>query len=104
MRVLSTLVPTDAPPAAFGPVAVTANGVLNTASLLIDAARETGQLDALADDLKKFAAEKVENAQLMFWLAQIARGQGGTIAPELEEYLKEYRRKVAANAWASSLS
>src|SRR5204862_1804460 len=35
VRVLSTLVPIDAPPAAFGPVVVTPDGVLNTASLLI---------------------------------------------------------------------
>jgi hypothetical protein len=95
VRVLGALVTADAPPPAFGRIATPADGVLCTATLLIDAAREAGQLDALADELKKLSEQKVENAQTLFWLAQIARGQGSALAPAIQKHLKELVQKIA---------
>ncbi|HTK78773.1 MAG TPA: DUF1583 domain-containing protein, partial [Gemmataceae bacterium] len=94
VRLLGAFVPTDAPPPVFGTPTVPPDGVVSTVGLLVDAAKEIGQLDALAAELKKLADEKVENAKPLHWLAQIARGQGAGVAKDIGEHLAEFKKKM----------
>jgi tetratricopeptide (TPR) repeat protein len=87
-RLVVTLVPDDRIPAEFGvrPMArhsdsLDPRGILSTANLLIDAAREAGRLDELAVEIRKAAESKIENARLFHILVEIARGQGAAVAP-----------------------
>src|SRR5207248_649437 len=94
VRLLGAFVPTDAPPPVFGTPTVPPDGVVSTAGLLIDAARETGQLDALAAELKKLVDEKVENARPIHWLADVVRGQGAGVVKEIGEHIAEFKKKM----------
>ncbi len=65
---------------------------------LIDAARASGQLDALAEDLKKLAEQKVENAEAMWLIAEAARGNANVVAPQVEALIEKRRNdKEKAN-------
>jgi tetratricopeptide (TPR) repeat protein len=93
VRLLGAFVPTDAPPPAFATPKVPPDGVVSTAGLLIDAAKEIGQLDALATELKKLVDEKVENARPIHWLAELVRGQGSGVVNEIGERVAELKKK-----------
>jgi tetratricopeptide (TPR) repeat protein len=85
VRLLAAFVPEDAPPESFGSFHPPTGGVVSTASLLIDAARELGRLDALAEEARKLAEAKVENARTLSVLIELARGRGESVASALEE-------------------
>ena len=58
IRLFGSFVPADEPPPVFGKfVQPSPRGVVSSVSLLIDAAREVGKLDALAAELQKLADE-----------------------------------------------
>ncbi len=96
VRVLGGFVPTEAPPAAFGKYRVPRGGVLNTPDLLIEAARDTGKLDELAAEVQQLAAKKVENADTLHALIQIARGQGASVEDAVKQHLERVRKTLAA--------
>ena len=66
---------------------------VSTTTALIEAARQAGTLDQLADlaravaDLK--AAQKVENAEVFYLLVELARAEGAKVAPRIEARLAE---------------
>jgi hypothetical protein len=95
VRLLASFAPDDAPPPCFGQFANPAldAGVAGTSTLLIRAAREAGTLDALADEAAKLAAEKVENAESLLVLVEVARGRGASVKGRLADRLARLRGK-----------
>jgi hypothetical protein len=68
------------------PAGVGGAQVVDTASALIDAAREAGALDALADEVRALADREVEQARALLVLVEVARGRvesAATLAREL---------------------
>ena len=67
--------------------------LVSTATALIDAARQAGTLDQLADEARAAAepsgAQKIENAEVLHLLVELARGQGTKVAPRIEARLAE---------------
>jgi hypothetical protein len=57
------------------------DGVADTASLLIAAARDAGKLDALADEARALADQDVENARALLVLVGSAQGRGASVEP-----------------------
>jgi tetratricopeptide (TPR) repeat protein len=103
VRIFGAFVPTETPPAAFGKFTAPPDGVLSTPGLLIDAAREIGKLDELAAEVRSHAergnegkGDKIENADVLYALIQIARGQGATVENILKQHLEQVRKKMAA--------
>ena len=95
VRLLAVLVPHDGPPPEFNAVPsrdVARQGVLSSADLLIDAAREAGKLDELADDLLDLSDLGVENAETLHMLVEIACGHG----PEVREQITHHRAGLPA--------
>ncbi|MHB1556493.1 MAG: DUF1583 domain-containing protein [Isosphaeraceae bacterium] len=89
------------------------DSILSTAALLIDAARQAGTLEALADEARAAAEQKIENAETLHILVELARGRGTAVVPRLEsrlaELLKQNRererdRAKAGNATGSTAS
>ncbi len=66
-------------------------GSLSTATALIDAARRAGTLDQLAETARVAALlkadKKVENAEALHLLIELARGQGVQVVPVIENRL-----------------
>ena len=56
-------------------------GLVSIPLLLIEAARESGRLDALAEAIKEPAEQKVENAESLALLVEIARGRDTPSSP-----------------------
>jgi hypothetical protein len=99
VRLLVSFVPGDEPPAVFKvkPLPASwAGGLASSAALLIDAAREAGQLDALAEAVRPLADQKVENARALLVLVERARGRGAEAAPIAREVSKGIRDKWPA--------
>jgi hypothetical protein len=69
------------------------SGLASNAEMLIASAKEVGALDALADELAKAKEEKVENAETLWSLVQIALGKPETVEPRLKEILAEWSKK-----------
>jgi hypothetical protein len=61
----------------------------STAAALIDAARQAGTLDALAAEARAAAEQKIENAEVLETLVELARGQVSKVAPRIESRLAE---------------
>ena len=61
---------------------------MSTARTLIEAARRAGTLDQLAEEARAAALlktdKKIENAQTLHLLVELARGQGGSVAADIE--------------------
>ncbi len=93
-------------PSSETPGAQASEAALSTASALIDAARQAGKLDELAALASAAAGlkadNKVENAEVLFMLVELARGQGAQAAPRIEarvaELIKEDEAHRAANS------
>ncbi|HTU17039.1 MAG TPA: DUF1583 domain-containing protein [Gemmataceae bacterium] len=96
VRVLGAFVPAETPPDAFGKFTAPPNGVLSALGLLIEAARETGKLDELASEVQKLDANKIENADVLYALIQVARGQSDSTAGVVKQHLAQLRKKMAA--------
>jgi tetratricopeptide (TPR) repeat protein len=100
VRLLATTLPPDAPPAAFGVTPVgdgsdpAAGGVASSFGLMIDAARQLGRLDALADEAGSLAEQKVENADVLLVLVQVALGRGAAVEPRVRSL-----RDALARRW-----
>jgi hypothetical protein len=84
VRLIGASVYAAAPPSAFGPVAAPPAEVVSTFGLLIEAARELGKLGELAAEVRPLADRKVENAQQLLWLVQIAQGQQTVVQARLQ--------------------
>ena len=65
------------------------DAVISTAAALIDAARQAGTLDKLADEARAAADQKVENAEALHALVELARGQGPKVVPRIEARLAD---------------
>ena len=96
IRWLAQLATDLRPPAPFAaPKEIADRGVVATSLLLIDAARQGKQLDALAADLKPLADAKVENASRLLAQVQFARGVGKEAVPFLRSRLDELKAEPA---------
>ena len=75
--------------------------MVGTASALVDAAREAGTLDDLATATAAAVEQKVENAEALLTLVDLARGQPAAIKPRLaariDALAKEAEVKPEAN-------
>ena len=87
VRLLATYVPEDAPPAVFGNFKSTTfdGGMASTAAMLIDSARAVDALDDLARQAAELDRTKVENADTLLVLTQIAREQSGLAKARIRE-------------------
>ena len=72
-------------------------GGVSTARTLIEAAQRAGTLDQLAEEARAAAAlqtdKKVENAETLHLLVELARGKGATVVPYIERRAAEIVRK-----------
>ena len=68
-------------------------GDVSTARTLIEAARRAGTLDSLAEEARAAALlktdKKIENAQTLHLLVELARGQGTAVVPDIENRTAE---------------
>ncbi len=103
VRLLTSMAGLDPAPDVFAPAAprplsrpqpvdrATRQDPVSTATALIDAAREAGILDQLAEEARTAAepsgAQAVENAEVLHLLVELARGQGSKVAPRIEARL-----------------
>ena len=76
-----------AKPVAARTVEAVDDAVISTAAALIDAARQAGMLDKLADEARAAADQKVENAEALHALVELARGQGPKVMPRIDARL-----------------
>lgn len=87
--------PRDIPPALFGKYpAVPRDQVTSTVLLLVEAAKECGKADELAAAADKFAAEKVENAEMFQVLVKLAVGQGKQAEPAVKAFAEAARKRM----------
>ncbi len=115
VRLLAAFIPEDALPAVFTELAKapplaagsvrrpSGAGVLSTIDLLIAAASETKKLDELAAELRKFAEQKVENADILLALLQVAQGHAAEIEPFVERVLADLPGKLPKENTGSAL-
>ncbi|HZV06513.1 MAG TPA: tetratricopeptide repeat protein, partial [Gemmataceae bacterium] len=96
IRILAGFAPGETPPASFGKFAAPSDGVVSLPELLIDSARKTGQLAALTDEVKKLVEKKVENAEVLYALIQLADGKGVTVEDIVKRQIDAVRKKVMA--------
>jgi tetratricopeptide (TPR) repeat protein len=73
------------------------DGIVDTATLLIDAARQAGKLDELSSKLQPLAEGAIENARALFVLIEIARGKAATVEPIVKQVLAEREKKAPAS-------
>jgi hypothetical protein len=98
VRLYGGYLPDDKVPAAFTPLRDTAagpaasvrqppltEGVLDFASLLIDAAREVGKLDELAAEARKAAEDKAVNGEYLLIRVELACGRAEAVEPRLKK-------------------
>ncbi len=82
-----------------GPATGSLGGV-STARTLIEAARKAGTLDQLAGEARAAALlktdKKIENAQVLHLLLELARGQGAAVVPDIESRAAELARENRA--------
>jgi hypothetical protein len=69
-------------------------GLVNTVGLLIDAARDSGRLDALAEAIKPHVAAKGENAEYLALMVDIARGRAQDAAPRIRQIVARVDNEV----------
>lgn len=67
-------------------------GVASSAEALIEAARDAGKLDELAEELKPLVAAEADNAQALATLVDLERGRLDEARPELDKVLSRARR------------
>ena len=76
--------------------------VVSTAAALIDAAREAGTLDQLAEEARAAADQKIENGEALDTLIEIANGHAPKVIPRIEArltiLLRENQEKAAEKA------
>ncbi len=108
VRILGAFISTETPPAEFSAFPLSlwargdaAGGVVSTTALLIEAAQEAGKLAELAAEARSLVRRKdqtvkIENADVLFALIQIARGQGSTVEDIVKQRLEQLRKKMAA--------
>lgn len=97
VRLLGAFAATTSPPAVFGVPALppmSTSGVVDSASLLIAAARAEGKLDALAVALRPLAEQNLENARSLQILVEIARGRGAVVEATAKTFAAELSKKV----------
>ncbi len=94
IRILTAFVPEDrAIPAKFGPMPfVSLGGVAATPTLLLEAAREAGQLEDLSAEAWKAAEAKVENGRALLILTQIATGQTDRAVASIQARIAELKK------------
>jgi predicted Zn-dependent protease len=72
-------------------------GSVSTARTLIEAARRAGTLDTLAAEARAAALlktdKKIENAQTLHLLVELARGQGAAVVPDIDSRAAEIVRE-----------
>jgi tetratricopeptide (TPR) repeat protein len=94
IRMLTAFVPEDrAIPATFGPMPfLSLGGVAATPTLLLEAAREAGQLEDLSAEAWKAAEAKVENGKSLLILTQLATGQTDRAATSIKARIDELKK------------
>ncbi len=118
IRILTALVPRETPPRVFessgadghkqtppSPSPVTHPTVVSTAAALIDSAHRAGTLDQLAGEARSAASlggdQKVENAQVLHSLIELAHGQGATVAATIQGRLSRLVEENLAHQGAA---
>src|SRR5581483_6767530 len=96
VRILAGFAPVRTPPKTFGPFTAPPDGVVSLPELLINAARQTGQLAQLTDEVQKLAENKVENADILYALIQLAECKGATVEEVVKRQIDALRKKVMA--------
>jgi tetratricopeptide (TPR) repeat protein len=108
VRLLASFVPEDVPPAVFGtfPTSAFDAGIASTAGMLIASAQEAETLDELAREATQLADQKVENAETLLILTQVAREMGELARPRLRARLDKIKAEASKNPpvlWADVL-
>ena len=66
------------------PLSIPPGGIIATPLLLIEAARQAGKLDELANELRGLDEKSVDEARPLLVLVEIARGKGADVIPKIE--------------------
>ena len=95
VRSLAAFGSTETPPEAFGrfPTIGDGSGLVASLELLVDAAKEAGKLDELAEQAKLAVEKKRENAEALWTLVEVARGHASEVEPALKALLAEWSKK-----------
>ncbi|MGH7200770.1 MAG: DUF1583 domain-containing protein, partial [Planctomycetaceae bacterium] len=102
VRILTGFCSTKTPPPVFAdapfsvPSAGPVPGVMSTALLLIDAARETGHLDDLKTETQALVAANIENADALDLLIALSESDrdAASLAPRIEQIAAEIERNI----------
>jgi hypothetical protein len=87
----------NVPPAVFGATnVIPPGGIIATPGLLIEAAREAGKLDELADEVRALDPQAVDDARPLLALVEIARGKEGDAASIVEVLAVEHEKAIEA--------
>jgi hypothetical protein len=82
-----------------------ASTAVSTVDALIDAARQAGTIGALADEARAAFDQKIENAEALSTLIELAKGDAAKVMPRVEArvgvLIKENREKAAEKASTS---
>jgi len=108
VRMLTAFVPEGGPPAVFGtmPEPGGAAGVVGNVPLLIAAAREVEELDALVKEVRPLADRGVANAPALLLLLQVAQGRDVSFVPRLKVRLADVDQDSGSRPidWADVLA
>lgn len=97
-RLLCRFAPTDGPSPEFEALRyndLAPDNVLSTAALLIDAARDAGKLDELAEELDEAALLYGGNAEVLWILTEIARGKGADVREAVADLAARLPERLA---------
>lgn len=100
VRILASLGVPEPPPSVFTTsaqkdAAATGSALVGTASALVAAAREAGALDELAAAAAAAADKKLQNAESLLVLVEVARGKVDAIRPRVQSRLDALAKEVA---------
>ena len=104
VRNMAEFVGMDVPPKIFAAIAPLSApkilpsgdgfGLVSTAGMLIESAREVGKLDELTREIREAADQKIENAESMRLLVALARGEAVEVLPDLQTYRDALAKKL----------
>jgi tetratricopeptide (TPR) repeat protein len=96
IRNLAAFAPVNQTPEAFGRFAPIGDGsgLTSTLELLVLAAKEAGKLDTLATEVRQTVDKKLDDAETLQTLVEIARRQTAEVEPKLKAMLVEWSKKA----------
>jgi tetratricopeptide (TPR) repeat protein len=105
VRLFAAFVPLDRiPPEFTSRSPATSTDVIDSLTLLTEAAKAIGKVDEITAELKKAAEEKIENAKPLWLLAEVAHGGGAAVKEQLQQFAADLAKRHSTNDPAATSS